>query len=153
MKRIAAAAALIALLVAAPASAKLKTLYYDGETVDGNSLSFTLTGNRISEIDGYVTTTCVSGQGGTPRLSPGEFNPPGAFVFGRTRKVSKTEYMSYKGDVTKNYTITVKQKKGRVWTADLHVNYSYSEIIPVGVGELDQTFYVCQGDDEFDFRV
>ena len=55
--------------------------------------------------------------------------------------------------MTKNYTISVKKGKGRVWTAELHVNYSYEEVIPVGEGELDKSFYVCQGDDAFRFIV
>lgn len=154
MKRIAIAIALIALLaVAAPASAKKpKTLYYDGETVAGNSLQFSLTGKRISDIEGYVTTTCVSHDG--PDMSYlGEFNPPGSFVLGKTRKAKSTEYMSYKGDVTKNYTISVKKKKGRLWIADLHVNYSYEEIVGVSSAELEARFYICQGDDEFRFIV
>ena len=92
------------------------------------------------------------------RIWPGEARgvlpgPPGSFLLGRTRKVSHTEFIAYKGDVTKNYTISVKKGKGRVWTAELHVNYSYEEVIPVGEGELDKSFYVCQGDDAFRFIV
>jgi hypothetical protein len=153
MKRIAIAIASIALLVAAaPATAKPKAVYYDGKTVDGNSLSFAMAGNRIFDIEGYVTTTCVPTHG-TPTVSPGEFNPPGGFVIGKTTKASNTEFISYRGDVTKNYTIGVKKLSRRVWTADLHVNYSYEEVIPSGVGELEKLFYICQGDDEFRFVV
>jgi len=155
MKRIAIAIALIALLaLAAPAAAKPKpkTLYYDGETVAGNELSFALTGKRVSGIEGYVSTTCVSPDG--PDMSfMGEFNPPGSFILGKTRKASATEYMSYKGDVTKNYTISIKKKKGRLWIADLHVNYSYEEVVGVSSSELEARFYICQGDDEFRFIV
>lgn len=150
------AIALIGLLVvAAPAAAagKQKTLYYDGETVAGNSLSFSLTGKRVSGIDGYVPATCVPNHG-PPLAFSAEFNPPGSFVLGKTRKASATEYMSYKGDVTKNYTVTIKKKKkGRLWIADLHVNYSYEEVVGVSSGELEARFYVCQGDDEFRFVV
>lgn len=153
MKRIAIAIALIAMLVvAAPAAAKPKTLYYDGETVAGNELSFALTGKRVSDVDGYVSTTCASPDG--PDMSSmGEFNPPGSFILGKTRKASATEYMSYKGDVTKNYTISIKKKKGRLWIADLHVNYSYEEVVGVSSSELEARFYICQGDDEFRFIV
>jgi hypothetical protein len=153
MKRIVTAIALIALFVAAaPASAAPKTLYYEGETVDGNSLSFSLKGKQVSDIEGYVTTTCVSTHG-TPVLASGEFSPPGSFALGRTRKASETEYISYKGDVTKNYAIGIKKGKGRVWIADLHVNYSYEEISIVGPGSLERNLYVCQGDDSFKFIV
>lgn len=153
MKRIAIATALTALLVvAAPASAKPKTVYYDGETVGGSSLSFAMTGKRISEIEGYISTTCVATHG-APLVYSMEFHPPGAFVLGETRKASNSEYMSYKGDVTKNYTISIKKKKGRLWIADLHVNFSYSEITGVTSSELQERFYICQGDDEFRFNV
>jgi hypothetical protein len=78
MKRMIAALALIALLVtAAPAAAKPKTLYYDGETLAGNSLSFAMTGKRIHDVSGYVTSTCVPTHG-APRVSADEYNPPGS---------------------------------------------------------------------------
>jgi hypothetical protein len=153
MKRIAIAIALIALLVvAAPASAKPKTLYYDGETVAGNELQFALTGKRISAIEGYVSATCVPNHG-PPLVFSDEFSPPGSFVLGKTRKATETEYMDYKGDVTKNYTISIKKKKGRLWIADLHVNYSFEQILGVSSSELETRLYICQGDDEFRFIV
>ena len=75
MHRTFAAAALIALLVvAAPASAKPRTLHYSGKTDDGNSISFDLKGNRISRIGGYVTTTCVPDHG-TAAHEPGGVQP------------------------------------------------------------------------------
>jgi hypothetical protein len=154
MKRIAIAIALIAMLaVAAPASAKKpKTLYYEGETVAGNSLSFGIAGKRISAIDTYVPTTCVPNHG-PPLVGSTEFSPPGSFVLGQTKKATETEYISYKGDVTKYYTISIKKKKGRLWIADLHVNYSYEEVVGVSSAELETRLYICQGDDEFRFLV
>jgi hypothetical protein len=153
MKRLVSAIALIALFVtAAPAAAKPKTLYYDGKTVAGNSVSFAIQGKRIFAVKGYVTSTCVPTHG-TPRVSADEFNPPGSFALGRTRKASKTEFISYRGDVTKNYEVDLTKVKGRVWTAKLHVNYSYEEVTFGTFGELVQTFYVCQGDDAFKFIV
>jgi hypothetical protein len=98
LKRITTAiAVLTVLVVAAPASAAQKTYHYSGKTDDGNSISFDLKGKRVSNIDGYVTTTCVPDRG-TPRTSPGEFTPPGSFRLGRTRKASETHYVSYWGD-------------------------------------------------------
>jgi hypothetical protein len=155
MKRIAIAIALVALLaLAAPAAAKPKpkALYYDGETVAGNTFQFALTGKRVTDVEGYIATTCVPNHG-PPLVGSGEFNPPGSFVLGKTRKASATEYMSYKGDVTKNYTISIKKKKGRLWIADLHYNYSYEEVVGVSSAELETRLYICQGDDEFRFLV
>lgn len=155
MKRITTGTiALLALLVAAaPAAAKPKpkALHYEGETAAGNTMEFTLTGKRLSGINGYIAVNCVPTHG--PPLSfSDEFDPPGSFVLGKSRKASATEYMSYKGDVTKNFTVDVKSDRRNHWIADIHVDFSYEEVVPVGVGELDQRFYVCQGDDSFSFK-
>jgi hypothetical protein len=96
--------ALALLAVAAPASAAQKSAHYSGKTDDGNSIAFDLKGNRMSNLSGYVTTTCVPDRG-TPRTGSGEFNPPGSVRLGRTRKVSETHYVSYWGDTTFNYEV------------------------------------------------
>jgi hypothetical protein len=153
MKGIATAIALIALLVAAaPASAKEKTGYYDGKTDSGEPLSFAIKGKRIFDIEGYITGTCVP-TSGTPIARSHEFNPPGSFRLGRTRKVSRTQYVSWWGDTTFNYNVSIKKLKGRVWAAKLHVNYSYVQSLLLGGGDVDQTVFVCQGDDTFRFIV
>ena len=62
MKLRAMAIALAALLLAAaPAAAKPKpkTWYYDGETAAGESLSPSLQGKRVFDVDGYISSTCV----------------------------------------------------------------------------------------------
>jgi hypothetical protein len=151
LKRIVTGLSLVALLaVAAPASAKQKTVYYKGKTRYGNSISFALKGNRISKIDGWVTTTCVPTKG-TPTTRPAEFHPPGSFRLGRTRKTSLTEYVSWWGDTTFNYKVSLKKQKGNVWLAKLHMNYSYTQFLLPGGGDVDQILYVCQGDDSFTF--
>jgi hypothetical protein len=155
MKRIAIAVALIALLaLAAPAAAKPKpkTLYFNGETVAGNEFQFALTGKRVTDVEGYVSATCVPNHG-PPLVFSDEFTPPGSFLLGKTGRVTETEYQDYKGDVTKNYTISIKKKKGRVWVADLHVNYSFEQILGVSSSELETRLYICQGDDEVRFRL
>lgn len=147
-----AALALLALLVgAAPAAAKPKSLHYEGESEGGRSVSFTLSGKHISGIEGEIMTTCVPTHG-TPVTFSTEFNPPGSFALGASRKAGGTEYMAYKGDVAKNYEITIKPGRKHLWIADIHVDFSYEEVIPGTFGELEQKFYVCQGDDSFSFR-
>jgi hypothetical protein len=151
MKRISIAIAALALLVAAaPASAKPKTVYYDGDTLAGEELSFAMTGKRISDFDGYIATTCVPTHG-TPTPSSTEFDPPGSFLLGKARKASDTETLPYKGDVTKNYEVTFQKGKGRLWTAHLHVDYSYEEVFFGYGSEIEQKFVICQGDDDFRF--
>jgi hypothetical protein len=150
--RITSAVATIALLVvAAPASAKQQTYHYSGKTDDGNSISFDLTGKRVSNLRGYVTTTCVPDHG-TPRTSPGEFNPPGSFRLGGTRKVSETHYVSYWGNTTFNYKVSIKKRGAHTYVAKLGVNYSYVQYLLPGGGQVDQIGYVCQGDDGFSFK-
>jgi hypothetical protein len=152
MKRIVIAISLFAVLAAAaPASAKPRTLHYSGKTDAGNSMSFSLKGKRMFAIDGYVTTTCAPTKG-TPITRLREFNPPGSFRLGRTRSVSHTEHIDWWGDTTFNYKVTLKKRKGRTWQAKLHVNYSYEQFLLPGGGEVDQTLYVCQGDDSFTFK-
>jgi hypothetical protein len=81
-----------------------------------------------------------------------DFDPPGSFALGTTGKASNTEYMSYKGEVTKNYEIAVKQSRRNLWYVDLHVDYSYEEGTGSSGLELEQHFYICQGDDGFSFK-
>jgi hypothetical protein len=152
MKRIAAAIALAALLaVAAPAAAKPKKVHYEGKTGGGQSVSFSLQGKRILDVDAYVAMSCVPTHG-TPVTYTAEFNPPGSFKLGKTRKAKGVEYMAYKGDVTKYYTVKIKKLKGQVWRADLSMNFSYEEVTFGTFGELEQRFYICQGDDAFSFK-
>jgi hypothetical protein len=73
-------------------------------------------------------------------------------VLGKPRKAAGTEYIPYAGDVTKNYEVTVTQSPRRLWIADIHVDFSYEEASLAGFGEIEQKFYVCQGDDSFSFR-
>jgi hypothetical protein len=155
MKRLSTAFAAIVVLallvVAAPASAKpKKTVYYDGKSVTGQEFSFALTGKRITDVNGYMTTTCVPTHG-TPTTGSTEFDPPGSFVLGKAGKASETENMAYKGDVTKNYEITFKKGRGLLWTAHLHVDYSYEEVFFGYGSEIEQKFFICQGDDDFRF--
>jgi hypothetical protein len=151
MKRITAIALLALLCAAAPAAAKPKKLYFEGKTLDGNSVSFSMQGKRVLEIDAYVRMTCVPTHG-TPQSYTAEFNPPGSFKLGATRKAKGVEYMPYKGDVTKFYTVKIKPQKGQVWKAIISMNFSYEEVMPDDFGGLEQKFFICQGDDAFTFK-
>ena len=152
MKRIVSALVVIALLaVAGPATAKPKTLHYSGETDAGQPISFDLTGKRMKNLRGSVAGTCVPSSGYS-RTRPVQFNPPGSFRLGKTRKASETHYVSWWGDTTFNYKVSIKKRGKKKWFADLHVNYSYTEYNPLGGGAVDTTLWICQGDDSFDFK-
>lgn len=155
MKRLTAAIAFLALLVAAApaAAAKPKPLYYNGETKAGETFGLTLQGKRVSNFEGEILTTCVPTHGyPTPLTVP--FDPPGSFLLGGpARKATSTEYMPYRGEVTKNFTVQVKQISKHIWSADLSVNFSYEEVTFGDFNEIVQNFAICQGDDEFLFRV
>jgi hypothetical protein len=154
MKRLTAALACLALLlVAAPAgAAKPKPLHYEGETDGGEPVAFTLKGKSISAIDASILTTCVPTHG-TPMTYSTAFNPPGSFVLGGpARKASTVEYMPYKGDVTKYFTVHVSRLGKHAWKADLDVNFSYEEVTFGTFSEIVQRFYICQGNDHFTFK-
>jgi hypothetical protein len=154
MKRLTAAIACIALLIAAaPAAAKPKPLYADGETQAGEPFGFTLQGKRILDLHGLILTTCVPTHG-TPMTYTVPFDPPGSFVLGAAaRKATTVENMPYRGDVAKNFTVQVSRIHKRIWKADLSVNFSYEEVNFGTFGELEQRFFICQGDDEFLFKI
>jgi hypothetical protein len=61
--------------------------------------------------------------------------------------------MAYRGNVTKNYTVRLEKLHGRVWRADLSVNYSYEQLTVGDFGDFEQVFYICRGDDQFLFQV
>ena len=148
MKRAVTALSLIALLATAgPAAAKPpKTLHLSGTTDSGNAISFSMKGKRMSKINTSVPTVCVPTKG-RPRTRTTSFHPRGAFRLGRTRKTSTTERIDWWGDTTFNYTVSSKKVGRRKWKVKLHVNYSYVDYTLLGGGYVDQTGFVCQGDD------
>ncbi len=153
MKRIITALSLLALLAfATSASAAPQKLYYSGQTQAGEEFSMAITGKRLSELNGYVLATCIPTHG-TPMTMSVAFNPPGSFALGSTRKTTGVEELPLTGEVTKNYTVTMTKKKGHVWAADLSVNFSYEQVFVGDSGEFEQTFYICQADDGFLFKV
>jgi hypothetical protein len=153
MRRISTALAFFALLVvASPAAAAPQKLYYSGQTQAGEEFSMAITGKRLSELNGYVLATCVPTHG-TPMTMAVPFNPPGSFVLGKTRKTTSVEELPFTGEVTKNYTVTMEKKRGHVWAADLSVDFSYEQVFVGDFGDFEQTFYICQADDEFLFKV
>ena len=152
IKRVATVLFLIALLAAAaPASAKQKPQHYSGTTDNENTISFSMKGKRIYNIDGYFSTLCVPTRG-APTTRAIEFHPPGSFRLGRTRKTKLTEYVSWWGDTTFHYRISSKKQRRGRWKVKLHVNYSFTQFLLPGGGGVDQTLYVCQGDDTFTFK-
>ncbi len=60
--------------------------------------------------------------------------------------------MAYEGDVTKYFKVHLTRLRKRMWKADLDVSFSYEEVMYGGFGELEQRFFICQGDDDFLFR-
>lgn len=140
------------LLLAGGAAAKSKTLYYEGQTAEGNTLALQLKGQRVSGIKGMINATCSSTYG-LPETILSEFTPPGSYKVGATRKATSTEFVAYRGNVTKNYTIGIERLSRHLWRADLSVNYSYEQFSIGDFGAPEQTFYICRGDDAFLFRV
>ena len=145
MKKIATALALTA-LVAAPAAAEAAS--YKGKTKGGSSITFKLSGKRISKINTVVPTLCVETTGsGLSRAGAELFQPPGKFKLGKTtkRKALQPAAMNGGTKATKNYTVSAKRSGGKV-TGKLKVNFSFLRLDLFR--RLPYT-YICSGSTTF----
>ena len=138
----------IASAVAAAPAAAAPAEHWKSETNNGDEAYYSTKGKKLFNMSGYIPTTCVPSSG-YPRSGSTEFTPPGAFKVGKTRKATDTRYVPWWGDTDFHYRVTVKQRRKGAWLVDRHVNYSYVEYRAMGGGVVDQTTWVCQGDDKF----
>jgi hypothetical protein len=148
--RIPALATILACAAAAlPAAAQAKAgVVYKGKTRDGDPISFTLSGSRITNLTAYVPTLCLATEG-TPMSGTDPFDPSGSFHVGRTDKVTVKRHnaMWNTSDVTKNFFVTAGRERGNRISGKLHVDYSFLMILytyPISARP-----YVCTGDTTF----
>jgi hypothetical protein len=152
-KLISAAVAAGCLLAgAAPAAiAKSHAVTYAGKTRDGDPMSFTLNGSKITRLKAYVPTLCGSTQG-FPMHGTDPFDPPGSFSLSRTTKVKAKRHNAIwnTADVTKNFVVSFKRGRGGVYTGKLHSDFSFLFI--VYSYPISSRPYVCTGDTTFTFK-
>lgn len=116
-KRILVAIAGTAAIVPASAAATSRIAHYKGKTKEGTKISFVVNRGWIDRFSTLLPTTCVSAQGGTPKVDLTEWQIPYKYRLGMTAKL---EY----GDPTKHYHITTHRGPGGRVTGKLQINYS-----------------------------
>ena len=108
---------------------------YHGKIEKGGRVKFRLAGKRVTRINGLVPTLCLEFGGSyDTRFGLEYFNPPGAFILGRTEeaKASQPLALATGSKSTKHYTVTVRpagssRVKGRLklWYSFLTYGYPY----------------------------
>ena len=108
---------------------------YQGKIEKGGRVKFRLAGKRVTRINGLVPTLCLEFGGSyDTRFGLEYFNPPGAFILGRTEeaKASQPLALATGSKSTKHYTVTVRpagssRVKGRLklWYSFLTYGYPY----------------------------
>lgn len=111
------AVAAAALAPAAGAAAKPRSLHYAGKTKEGTKISFSVDHGWIRLFRTSLPTTCVSAQGGTPKVTFTDWSIPYDYRLGTTGKV---DY----GDPKRHYHITTRRGRGNRVSGKLQVNYS-----------------------------
>jgi hypothetical protein len=117
-RALAAAPLLVAALALAPAaaSASARPVKYAGKTKEGSKITFTLEHGWLDGLSTMVPTTCVSAQGGTPKVTLWPWSAPYKYRLGRTAKVTT-------GDPTRHYKIS-SHRHGKTITGKLSLNFS-----------------------------
>jgi hypothetical protein len=121
MKKTATAFALIATLALAGPAAAAKAPKYKGKTKEGTKVSFVLSGKKHQWVDQFrssVPTTCVSAQGGNPRVFIHSWSPPYKYLLGYAAKVKYTD------PYTTTYKISTKRVSKKKIKGKLSLNYS-----------------------------
>jgi hypothetical protein len=144
LRRISLMAVVALVVAAAPAAADAKR--YKGKTKGGSSITFTLSGKKISKVNTVVPAICLSIQSTASRAGAELYQPPGSFTLGKTvkRKASKRPSALARYPLTMNYTFSSKKRGGKV-TGKAKVSYSF--IIPSLFG--NPTIYTCLGTTSF----
>jgi hypothetical protein len=147
--------ALAAVMIAAGAApaAMAKGVNYAGKTRDGDPMSFTLVGNKLTKLKAYVPAACGSTHG-FPMEGTDPFDPPGSFPLSRTTKVSakRPNAIWRTADVTKNFVVSFKRDRHSIITGTLHSDFSFL-FIDFGTYPISSHPYVCTGDTKFTFQL
>ena len=136
-----------ALTLTAPA-ALARGAKYVGKTREGEPISFTLNGSKISHLKTYVPTLCLPTEG-MPLSGTDPFDPSGSFRLGTTGKASakRPNAIWHTADVTKNFVITTKRGRHGVISGKLHSDFSF--LMLLYTDPISARPYVCTGDTTF----
>lgn len=118
LKRALIPAVLAVALLPGAAAARSRTLHYQGKTKEGPKISFDVDRKGwITHFTTSLTTTCVSAQGGTPRVTFTSWDIPYNYRLGA--KVA----LDY-GDPTYHYHLATTRGGGHRVTGRMSINYS-----------------------------
>lgn len=143
-----AAAGIATVLLPGASLARSASVKYRGKTREGNAISFTVAGSRVTHLSAYVPTLCLPTEG-APLSGADPFDPPGRFRVGTTGKATAKRHNAIwnSADVTKNFAVTTKRNRtGRI-SGKLHVDYSFLMILYTY--PISSRPYVCTGDTTF----
>jgi hypothetical protein len=135
------------------ALAESKATHYAGKTRDGDPISFTLVGSKVTKLQAYVPTVCgTPDPGGLPLSGSDPFDPPGSFPLAHTTKVKakRPNAIWNTADVTKNFVVSFKRGRHGLVTGRLHADYSFLMI--VYSYPISSRAYVCTGDTTISFK-
>lgn len=146
--RIAALAAALSVLAAAPAMAA-KTVNYKGKTKGGHTITFKRQGNKVWWIYTMTPTMCLPiNRVGEKAITGAEiFTPPGYEIVGK--KVTFEDLQKpalYYNKVTKHYEVTLRSGPKGTVSGELHQTFSF--IIPT-YPMPTMIIYSCVGKTKF----
>lgn len=118
-KRTALVSVLATLILPAVAAAHPAAVHYKGKTKEGFTISLVVSRGAISQIDTILPSTCLSGQGGTPRVGQDIWEAPykHRFPLGRDAKVTVHSWP------TTHYHVKA-HKRGKRIVGKLSANWS-----------------------------
>jgi hypothetical protein len=142
-----ACAALVALLLATASAASAATTYA-GKTKSEASVSFKLSGSKVSGLKTTVPAVCLESTGSYGSRAGVElFMPPGSFTLGRTKQVKDLQPAAMNQGIkaTKTFTVSLRRSGGRV-AGKLRVSFSFMR---PGMTIYDSYIYFCTGSTSF----
>jgi hypothetical protein len=142
-----ACAAIVTLLLATASAASASRAYF-GKTKSGTSVSFKLSGSRVSGLKTTVPAVCLESTGSYGSRSGVElFTPPGSFKLGRTLQVKDLQPAAMNRGIkaTKTYTVSLRRSGNRVG-GKLRVSFSF---MTLGMTIYDSYIFFCTGSTSF----
>jgi hypothetical protein len=147
MRRALAALATAVSLTAVVPAADAAT--YKGKTEGGGRIGFTLSGGKVSRVDGAVPAVCVETMGSYQQRAGVElFQPPGSFRLGRSAQVKALQpaAMNEGINATKTYTVAFNAAgRGRV-SGKLRLSFSF---LRPGPSIYQSYIYMCSSSVSF----
>ena len=145
-RSLAALAAALSIVAAAPAA---DAATYEGKTEGGGRISFSLSGGKISRVNGAVPTVCLETMGSYQSRSGVElYQPPGSFRLGRKAQVKALQPAAMNRGIaaTKTYTLQARRAGKHRVAGKLRVTFSF---LTLGPSIYQSYIYLCSSSVSF----